>query len=117
MVHNFLTLLLGILFQLIVFILVLGRGVSCWGSFRSITGAGGIGADGADRGGGTGGGGGPHGGGGGSIGAGGGGIPKNNIFQLKLYSKFFILLTPPENRDLTSKDLLTARLSQSFYGP
>lgn len=58
-----------------VFILVFGIGVSCWGSLMETTGAGGMGGDGADREGGTGGGGGPHRGGGGNIGAGGGGIP------------------------------------------
>lgn len=72
-----LTLLLGILFQLIVFILVLGIGVSCCGSLMSTTGAGGgVGVEG-----GTGGGGGPHGGGGmqgggGGMHGGGGGIPE-----------------------------------------
>lgn len=71
--HVELTLLLGILFQLMVFILVLGSGVSCCGSFTSTTGAGG-GAGAERERGGAGGGGGPRGGGGGSIGAGGGGI-------------------------------------------
>lgn len=63
-----------------VFILVLGMGVSCCGSLMSSLGAGGEGGH-AEGGGGTGGGGGPHGGGGGSIGAGGGGMPgKLKIF-------------------------------------
>lgn len=67
---NLLTLLLGILFQLIVFIFVFGRGVSCCGSFTSTTGGGGgVGVDGAG-----GGGGGPERGGpGGAGGAGGAG--------------------------------------------
>lgn len=88
--HNVLTLLLGILFQLTVFILVLGTGVSCCGSKgpagSGLSGAGGAfvisrwgGGGGTSRGGGGGGGallggqGGAGGGHGGRGGQGGGG--------------------------------------------
>lgn len=64
-----------------VFILVLGSGVTCWGNLTSVTGAGcdgGQGEHGAGRAGG-GGGGGPRGGGGiMGTGGGGGGTPGNN---------------------------------------
>lgn len=77
-----LTLLLGILFQLMVFILDLGSGVSCWGSRMStVGGGGGVAAEGGGGGGRTGGAGGVGGSGGGGMekGGGGGGAAEINV--------------------------------------
>lgn len=92
-----------------VFILVLGRGVSCWGNFTSAMGAGGDGGQGEQGAGsaGGGGGGGPRGGGGmmGS-GGGGGGTPVTIVkYYRGLYGNKTHRMDKPKHFNKSTKNL------------